>query len=80
MSFPSLLNMILFIQAGMVSLNTLLHCSSLVESAVDDDVAMDDTRSLSTHWVLGEGGCKASEISLYFSSDALLQVLTAELI
>lgn len=72
MSFPSMLIMILFIQAGMVSLNTFLHCSPLVESAVDDDDAMDGARSLSTLSLLGEGGCKASEISLYFSSDALL--------
>lgn len=69
MSFPSLLIMVLFMQVGMVSLNTLLHVDSpLVESAVNvDDVAMDGALSLSTHWVLEAGGCRASEISLSFS-------------
>lgn len=74
MLFPSLLIVILVMQVGMVSLNALLHIDSpLVESAVNvDDVAMDGARSLSTHWVLGARGYRASEIILYFSSDVLL--------
>lgn len=70
MSFPSLLILILFMQVGMVSLNTLLHVDSLlVESAVNVDyVAMDGALSLSTDWVLEAGDCMASEISLSLSS------------
>lgn len=81
MSFPSLVIIIWFIQVGIVSLNTLLHEDSpLVKSAVNvDDASMDAALSLSKQWVLGAGGCRASEVCLSFSSDALLYVLTAVL-
>lgn len=80
MPFPSLLMMILIIQA-IVSLNTLLHIDSpLIESAVsveDVHIAAKGALSLFTPVCMktlpsGTGNFRTSEMSLYFSSDALL--------